>query len=263
MTADTLGTWKNPPLAYVVAEIQISPHYSIENSIPIIQDLLRSEYPRTIEGTEVLPQPFFLQTGQQKVWQLIGADQSRGVYISTRAISLHATAYQNSRDFRDRWTKVLEKIAESNLAPFIERAGLRYIDLIVPAPNYSTQDYLAAKLQGLQTPPENTVKHRLFSLGIEDNGVTIQINTASPAPKGGVWPSTLQILQLRKPLVLERAEKAQRDGQSIGFIDVDCSVQVKELLDIIKLKKLYELLHVKMSATFGVLISELAKKEWM
>ena len=263
MIGNKLGTWKNPPLAYVVAEIQISPHCSIENSIPTIQDRLRDEFPRTVELMEFLQQPSLMPT-PQKVWQMVAADESRGVQISSRAISLHATAYRNSSDFHERWSRVLDNISQSKFHPFVERVGLRYVDLIVPTSNRSTQDYLASELRGIHTSPELVVNHRLWSLGTTDNGVTILINTASPSPRGGIWPSNLQIFQLlRKPNIFERAEKAQSDGKSTGFIDVDCSIPAKDRFDILKLKNLYKSLHAKMSVTFGILISESAKKEWM
>ncbi|MGH9959316.1 MAG: hypothetical protein ACREBC_19695, partial [Pyrinomonadaceae bacterium] len=77
MTIATLGTWRNPPLAYVVAELVISPYYSLRAAIPKLQDTLRAVYPRTVEGQEVViegntpPEPL-------PIWRLMSTDQQQG-----------------------------------------------------------------------------------------------------------------------------------------------------------------------------------------
>ena len=38
MNTTTLGTWRKPPLAYVVAELVISPYYSLAAKVPGLQD---------------------------------------------------------------------------------------------------------------------------------------------------------------------------------------------------------------------------------
>lgn len=262
MTAATLGSWRNPPLAYVVAELVISPHYSIGSALPQIQGKLRDDYPRTIEGTEIMVSPGAVQPQPSRIWRLMSADQARGVHVATRAISLHVTSYVNSADYLERWAGVLAAIEESNLAPFIERAGLRYIDLLVPSADRSTQDYLCAELQGVKTPPEGSVQHRVWSANIAVDGIAIQMTTASPAPPGEVLPQNLQALPLRKPAVLDRAEQAHRSGQRTGFIDVDCSMAVQAVFNSETLVALYRSLHAKTSETFNLLISDTAAKEW-
>ena len=54
MTATALGTWRRPPLVYVVAELVISPYYSMAAKVPSLQDRLRSSFPRTIEAKEII-----------------------------------------------------------------------------------------------------------------------------------------------------------------------------------------------------------------
>ena len=38
MNTTALGTWRNPPLAYVVAEARISPYYSLAEKVSGLQD---------------------------------------------------------------------------------------------------------------------------------------------------------------------------------------------------------------------------------
>ena len=147
MTTSTLGTWRKPPLSYVVAELVISPYYSMAAKVPGLQDRLRSSFPKTVEGQELVVDG--AKPSAQPIWQLISADQKHGVQLGTRSISLHATSYVNSADLMTRWADVLDAIHEAGLGAFVERAGLRYVDLILPSGDRSPAEYLAQQLQGI------------------------------------------------------------------------------------------------------------------
>jgi len=261
MTDATLGTWRRPPLAYVVAELVISPHYSIGNAMPAIQDALRVDYPRTIEATEIAIDSNAMPT-PSPAWRLLATDQTRGVQVGSRAISLHATVYSNSADFKEHWKQVLKAVDRANLGAFIERAGLRYIDLVIPSEGSSAQDFLASALQGVAPPEGADVRHRMWVSSHMVENVTVQIRTAAPSPAGTLWPPNFNALPLKKPAVLAAAENALKEGRRIGFIDTDCQAEVQAIFDPAGVAAIYTALHRKMSETFGTLISDLARGEW-
>jgi uncharacterized protein (TIGR04255 family) len=262
MTTATLGTWRNPPLAYVVAELVISPHYSIGTAIPAIQDALRSQYPRTVEATELYLDGSATPT-PSPAWRLLSEDQTRGVQVGARALSLHATSYSGSGSFMEQWNQVLNALGMANLRPFAERAGLRFIDLIVPSEGQSTHEYLASPLQGMASPTGAETQHCMWISSYQIDGVTVNIRTATPSPAGALWPPNFNALPLQKPTVLSAAENALQNGQRIGFIDTDCLSEIQKVFDPAEVGTVYSKLHEKMSKTFGTLISDLAKKEWM
>src|SRR5690606_20993423 len=139
---------RRPPLAYVVAELVISPYYSMSAKVPGLQDRLRSSFPRTLEAGGFVVDGAKPTT--QPVWHLMSVDQKHGVRLGTRVISLHATSYLQASDFLSRWAEVLDIIQAADLGAFVERAGLRYIDLIVPSEGRKPADYLAPGLQGME-----------------------------------------------------------------------------------------------------------------
>jgi uncharacterized protein (TIGR04255 family) len=261
MGITTLGTWRNPPLAYVVAELVISPHYSIGNAIPVIQDALRANYPRTVEATEILIDSSVAPT-PSPAWRLLSADQMRGVQIGARAISLHAVTYSDSNDFKEHWKQVLSAVDRANLGAFVERAGLRYIDLMIPSDGKSTKDYLVPALQSVTSPSGAEIQHSMWISSYLIDDVTVQIRTAAPSPTGTLWPPNFNALPLKKPTILLAAEKALQEGQRIGFIDTDCQAEVQAIFDLANLAEAYTVLHQKMSETFEALISDLAREEW-
>jgi uncharacterized protein (TIGR04255 family) len=261
MATGTLGTWRNPPLAYVVAELRISPHYSVVKAIRSIQDSLRQTYPRTVEATEVTvdsDSPFT----PMPAWRLLAADQTRGAMFGSRAISLHATSYVNSGDFLRRWREVLDAVKFAQLDAYVERAGLRYVDLIVPSKGTPTNEYLVTDLHGLQPPKGSVVRSAMWATTFVIDGVTVQARTAAPSGEGELLPPNFIALPLRKPAIMIEAEKTLLDGGQIGFIDTDCSIEAQQVFDADRISQMYGMLHQRLSETFKALMSQRAHKEW-
>ena len=261
MTTAALGTWRNPPLAYVVAELIISPYYSMSATIPRLQDALRSAYPRTVEGQEIVidgagpPSP-------QLLWQLMSEDQGRAVQFGIRALSLHATLYVDSRDFLARWGEVLEAVTEAKLQPYVERAGLRYVDLVVPAAGRRPNDYLASGLHGV-VPPEANAGGAIWASTFTFDGCQVSARLGAPSPEGVLLPPNFNPVQLRKPAVMVEAEKRIAANGQIGFVDTDCQAQVQRVFLADDVLNLYSMMQQRTSKTFRTLLSETAIKEWM
>lgn len=262
MATTTLGTWRNPPLAYVVAELRISPHYSVGKAIRSIQDNLRHSYPRTVEAVDVTLEAEG-PIAPLPLWRLLAGDQTRGAVFGTRAISLHATSYVDSRDFLRRWREILEAVKLSELDAYVERAGLRYIDLIVPTDTRPVSDYLVPDLHGLRPPTGGVVKNSMWATSFSIDAVHVQARTAAPSGEGDLLPPNFNALPLRKPAIMVEAEKVQMGGRQTGFIDTDCGVDVQQVFDVEKIHHVFAQLHQRSSDTFKALISEHARKEWL
>jgi uncharacterized protein (TIGR04255 family) len=262
VTDGPLGTWRHPPLAYVVAELVISPHYTLKAALPALQDAMRSEFPRTIEGTELLIDPNS-PPATQPVWRLLAADQTSGVHLGSRSLSLHATAYVNSADFLGRWKSVLTAIDAAKLGAFVERAGLRYFDLIVPSPGHNPKDYLIPGLQGVLPPTGGVVHNSFWGTAISIDGYTVQARTAAPAPLGMVLAPNLAAIPLQKSEIMIEAEKRTESKQPVGFVDTDCLREVQHVFDPANILALYSDLHRQVSSLFRSLMSDLARSEWI
>ncbi|MDD2768394.1 MAG: TIGR04255 family protein [Methylococcus sp.] len=260
MATTALGTWRQPPLVYVVAEFVISPYYSMASQVPRLQDSLRSTFPRTIEARELIVDG--TESSPQPLWQLVSADQMHGVQLGTRAISLHATSYAQSSDFLSRWAEVLDAIQIADLGAFVERAGLRYIDLIVPSEGHSPADYLADGLKGIEPEGAHSTS-AMWSAAFQFDGSLVNLRTAAPAPQGFLLPPNLNALPLNKPAVMHEAEKRLKTEQVIGFVDTDCLKEIGRVLDASELLAVYTEMQKLTSRTFKAALSEIAKGEWM
>lgn len=260
MNTTALGTWRNPPLAYVVAEARISPYYSLAEKVSGLQDQLRAAYPRTVEAAELIVEGG--KPSHQPVWQLLSEKQTHGVQLGTRAISLHATSYLQSADFLERWAEVLDAVQEADLGAFVERAGLRYVDLIVPAGERSPEEYLAQQLQGI-TPAGARSTGSMWASAFQFDGSQVTLRAAAPSPAGMVLPPDFNALPLAKPSVMVEAERRVKAEKSIGFIDTDCVKEVGRVFNSSELMNIYTELQKLTSRTFKAALSSVAQGEWM
>lgn len=260
MTTTALGTWRRPPLVYVVAELVISPYYSMAAKIPGLQDRLRPSFPRTIEAKELIVDG--AKPSAQPLWQLMSVDQKHGVQLGTRSISLHATSYVQSSDFLGRWAEVLDAIQVAELSAFVERAGLRYIDLVVPAEGRSPADYLAPGLKGIE-PEGARPTGSMWASAFQFDGCLVNLRAAAPAPQGLLLPPDFNALPLNKPAVMLDAEKRLKSEETIGFVDTDCLKDIGKVFDAGELLGAYAEMQKLTSKTFKAALSDIAKGEWM
>jgi uncharacterized protein (TIGR04255 family) len=260
MTTKALGTWRRPPLAYVVAELVISPYYSMASKVPSLQDRLRDSFPRTLEAKEIVVDGS--KPSAQPLWQLISADQKHGVQVGTRSISLHATSYVQSNDFLSRWAEVLDAIQAADLGAFVERAGLRYVDLIVPSGKHSPADYLAEGLKGIEPKGARSTGSMLAAV-FQFNENTVNLRASAPAPQGVLLPPDFNALPLSKPPIMIEAESRLKEEKAIGFVDTDCLRVIGRVFDGGELPAVYAEMQKLTSRTFKAALSRIATKEWV
>lgn len=259
MTATALGTWRKPPLAYVVAELVISPYYSMAAKVPGLQDRLRNTYPKTVEAQELVVNG--AKPSAQPLWHLLSVDQKYGIQLGTRSISMHVTSYMNSSDLLTRWADVLDAIHEANLGAFVERAGLRYVDLIVPTGDRSPADYVAQQLQGI-TPDGAKAAGSMWAAAFQFDGAIVNLRAGAPAPAGMLLPPNFNAMPLHKPQVMIDAEKLLTAEKAIGFIDTDCLRDLSRVFDAAELVGIYTEMQKLTSTTFKAALSAVARKEW-
>lgn len=265
MSDTILGTWRNPPLAYVVAEIGISPHYSIAQFIPAIQQSLRDLFPRTDEGMEVaLAMGASNQTTvPDRVWRLTTPDKGRGVHIGARVIALHVTSYQEFAEFAKWLTRVLQAVQDSGLNPFVERTGLRYIDYILPSDGHQVTDYLVTGLRGATPPGAGPLQTAIWAATYPFDTFTVNARLVAPSLPGTILPPNFGPLPLAKPSTMVAAEERSKKSQPFGIIDTDCSQTLSETFNTQTLSAKFAEMHRCVSKTFKALISDLAVKEWV
>jgi uncharacterized protein (TIGR04255 family) len=73
-----------------------------------------------------------------------------GFVLSTNQLITHTTSYVDSDDFRERIVFGFRTLHEIAKLSFIQRIGLRYIDLITASADDAVEDYIDASLIGFR-----------------------------------------------------------------------------------------------------------------
>lgn len=267
MSTQAAGPWKNAPLGYAVAEVAISPHYTLQQHIPAVQQALRPLFPRTAEGfglriglsdPNAMPQP-----QQEQFWQLTAADNSRGVQIGTRAFALHATEYQTYEAFAVDLEAMLKAVSGAQIGAFVERIGIRYVDYILPSEGHRPEEYVVEALRGLALPQAGQTQSATWAGTYAVDNSFINLRVLAPAPPGMLLPPNFAALPLSKPATMSRAEHDYVNRKPFGLIDTDCFRPISATLDVETLMAAFRQLHELVSSSFRAVMSDLAREEWL
>jgi uncharacterized protein (TIGR04255 family) len=169
MPGRAMGSWRNPPLAYVVAEVKLSPFYKLDSYIADFQAGVRERFPRTKEGNvvrfEVQGNAPIVQ--HEKVWRFFSENQRLGIHLSPTVLALHATEYEDFPIFSGQLRLVLTAAERAIPGLFVESLGLRYIDYLLPKEGESSWDYLVESVRGFTPPGARRVKESYWIANFE------------------------------------------------------------------------------------------------
>lgn len=148
------GRLKNAPVVYVLCQIRFSPVEKMVDYVPAIQEAFRGLYPNfereQIGGVGFAPNALPILMQNETRWRFETRDSRTGFTLSTNQLIAHTTDYVDSDDFRDRIVSGFHTIHKIAKLSFIQRIGLRYIDLITASTDDAVEDYIDASLIGFR-----------------------------------------------------------------------------------------------------------------
>jgi uncharacterized protein (TIGR04255 family) len=92
-------------------------------------------------------------------WDFLDKSQRWSILLTHEFLMLQTTDYDVFEDFLSRWKGVLGAACSLGI-PVVERLGLRYVDLVQPAPGEPLTDYLVPALVGYDPEPESELERR-------------------------------------------------------------------------------------------------------
>lgn len=123
------------PLVRVIAQIRFPQVLSIEKRdfVAPFQEAIHAQYPvlraEQKQGLMVSPQgasPMLPQV----IWRFADIEGNWRVSLSPDFIAIETTAYESRKDFFERFTVVVQALAEHVSPKVVDRIGVRYIDRI-------------------------------------------------------------------------------------------------------------------------------------
>ena len=120
------------PLLFVLAEFRFPPIIQLENLIPDIQEVLRTELPYFEQQTsqEIQIEQDGINLIQSPQWAFIHGSRKKAVLVNNSRIVCVSSDYDRFDGFESFCLKAIEDIQAIIKPAFIERIGLRYADLI-------------------------------------------------------------------------------------------------------------------------------------
>lgn len=147
---NSLGAWKNAPLAYVLAEVRTEQIADIKDYQPKLAGKFRDEYPiqRVKHEANLIAtgNGVVFQTGQDEAWEFATPDNRTAIILRTNGFVLHATSYIDSKHFFERLKKILGIVAQEVPSVYVNQLGLRYIDFVLPNSGEKPEDYINKRL---------------------------------------------------------------------------------------------------------------------
>lgn len=216
------GRLKNAPVVYVLCQIRFSPVEKMATYIPEIQEAFRAEYPNfepeQLSGVTFAPNALPALLPNEKRWRFETRNSRTGFILSTNQLITHTTEYIDSDNFRERIVQAFEAIHRTAKLSFIQRIGLRYVDLITADDNESVDDYIDKSLIGFRPAvlglvPDVTQQFLRARSQVHGSPGTLLVKV-SRAKHGSELPAELL------PVSLEMSRKPSPDRDSI-FLDWD------------------------------------------
>lgn len=141
------------PLVHVLAQVRFSRVFDMTARIPDIKTKLAADFPRyqesQIQNIIVVGQAepsARIETAER--WDFLNATKTRGVVIAPDFLLLHTNLYDTFEQFSTMLEMVIGVVGDVAGSPFVERVGLRYVDLIQPNDGESPGHYLKPGLVG-------------------------------------------------------------------------------------------------------------------
>jgi uncharacterized protein (TIGR04255 family) len=165
----------NPPIFYTLAQIRFSAVLGMGKYVDSIQERLRGSYPdfrteqrRTLHLADT-GEASELKSEATVRWHFADQSNTSGFILDQSSLIFHTTAYETSDWFFDQLLHGLEVVHAVASLGYIQRLGLRTLDIVVPDAGESLEIYLQKEALGFYRLLPGELKHNIteavFSVG--------------------------------------------------------------------------------------------------
>lgn len=243
------------PLVFTLAQVRFSPVLVMDEYIPRIQEALRQEgYPKfaaeSIGEIVIGPQPSIGSTAR---WLFVNKQADKSVVLSPTFVAVETTNYDVFDSLLADLVKVVDILRNVVQVEFVERLGLRYVNLVRPSAGESVADYVKPGLLGL-TPEE---------LGVEN--VVQRHESRARTPYGQLVVRLLQGDRILPPDLDSTALKVERTietDETATLLDIDHFSVGEWNFDNSEVSSAMWELHEFTDAAFRTAVTAYAMKAW-
>ena len=226
----------SPPLFYTFAQIIFGPARKIEDFIIELQErMLENGYPDFSEEQlpNIVPEPKGnLPAKTEKRWIFTDIPRHNGYLLSSNMLIFHTTAYTTFEDFVENIIEGVKLLHRTFTLSFIQRVGVRYIDIITPEKGESLGAYINEGVMGF-IKEDDTDLQSISSESIKKAGEGTLVVRTLLRPKSPPYIMPGELL----PLNLLPAKKSPDELATRAVIDEDFFVTERFEYDVEILRK--------------------------
>ena len=263
----TQQAWSNPPLYYSLAQLVFNEIPSLEQHISEIADSFAAFTFTDYKSVEVDSVQFSIeqggeakiQTDKKKQWNFFNKNKQSVFSLNTNTLVFATTEYQGRNDFTQNVIKGIEAINLSKKLDFVDRIGVRHIDLIIPSAHRAAHEYISPNLHGISIV-DGLSRVNQTTEGVYTDGLRWVVcrNMFREFPAGLIDPENFMgLIQLKI-----KDKFTLPSNQEIACIDIDSFTQHRIDFDLKKIESNLLELRSFMEPVFKSSITELALGEW-
>jgi len=254
--------WNNAPLFYVLAEVRFNSIELMGKYVPEFQDDLRkSGYPdfreeinqnldvRKSDGAEQM-----VNMVQRKRWVFNDIDKKNGFILFQDRIVFHSTSYVTFAPFLAELISKLKVLNDIVGMAFVERTGVRFVDVIVPEDG-EIEEYIQPALQGFRLP-DNQREHNLVES-------VFRVGDGTLIARSGIFNEGVILPPDLVPFILNWGAKFSEEEITVNaHIDIDHFVNKRFPFDISTIEAQLNDSKRITKNTFTGAITEYAVNKW-
>jgi uncharacterized protein (TIGR04255 family) len=236
----------------------------MEKYIPEIQELMRkTEYPdyaleqsNNIIFDSIRTQP--MKTETQNVWSFNDIAKRNGFVLNLSSLIYHTSEYKTFDNFKNGLLKGISLLHDTVKLGFVQRVGMRYINIISPINNEPIGSYLERIDSGINNSDEEgfLIFESALAKRIE-NGVLVAKTSVLPNVPQFIMPNDLMPLKLSPPDAALNEERLTR-----ALLDLDYYTEERFDFDVAILEKKLIFAHEQIERAFSSAVTKEALEKW-
>lgn len=262
--------WRNAPVFYVLAHIQFNAIPAMAKYADEIADRLRKiGYPDPQEEKQIVlsfgvapdGSPSAQQVEQKEIprWRISNTEKTSGFLMLQDALIFHTTTYLDRDSFFAELRKGLEVVHEVIGLSFVDRIGLRYLNVVNPEAEETLGQYLQPEARGLgQCFGDDQLQHNMVEVIAQLNYGTLVSRAFTIKSSGGPPPMPPELI----PLSLKVQDRFSPCEGLVTVLDNDCFMQQRIPFSISAIEVSLQKLRDGIDIAFQASITDYAKEKW-
>jgi uncharacterized protein (TIGR04255 family) len=257
------------PVFYVLAQVKYNTLLALDSYLPQIQEAFRKAgFPDYQRGTLARLNlnlnnptdgsgPVAVPIIQTPRVVLANFERTTAFLLEQNALSLETAEYTVFEDFANTFIRGLNMLNDAvGGLSFLDRIGIRYLDLVHPRQGEALSLYLTPSVLGLSEKIEGELEYGLSETRAKHRGLTLLSRVAVHISTGDVsFPPDLQ------PTVKVAGRFQNLKGLQ-AILDTDCWDDAREQFDAGKAHSKLVAVHSRISDSFKTTVSEHALAQW-